>query len=112
MTARQKSLTAATRRTVQGLRKTEHLMPADELRVANVMFTAQYLDPLHPLTSPTAVASFVRAHLAASNALFGEAGDENGSDAYTDVIATLSSPLGDASTDQPYRLPDRPPWQR
>lgn len=55
MTARQKSLTAATRRTVQALRRKEHLGPADELRIANVSFTASYLDNLdshRPLKLP------------------------------------------------------------
>jgi hypothetical protein len=92
MTARQKSLTAATRRTVQALRKREQLTAADELRVANVTWTAHYLDNLDPLTSPTAVASLVRAHLAASKALFGEAGEEDAS-AYAEIIAALASPL-------------------
>jgi hypothetical protein len=116
MTARQKGLQAATRRTVAALRKTGALEACDELKVANVMYTAAQLDGMDPLASPAMIASMTRAHLAACKALFGEPSGPDADAATAELLAILQDPkwlMQDASEDVPYRLPgQRPPWDR
>jgi hypothetical protein len=92
MTARQKSLEAATRRTVAALRKAGSLEAVDELAVANVLFTAGQLDHLDPMASPAMVASMTRAHLAASKALVGGDGASGDEGATTELLAFLHDP--------------------
>jgi hypothetical protein len=118
VTARQKSLTAAARRTVAALKKRRALEEVDELKIQNVYFTADQLDHLNPLASPAMIASMTRAHLAACQALFGQE-PANNDDALAEVIAALSTPLGyagpmgDAPEDGEYRIPGQvPPWMK
>jgi hypothetical protein len=109
MTARQKGLEAAARRTVAALRKAGSLEAVDELRVANVMFTAARLDAMDPLASPAVVASMVRAHLAATKLLFGQ-DVVGGDDGMAEVLALLRDiPLGDAPVEGGYRLAGQAP---
>jgi hypothetical protein len=114
MTARQKSLTAAARRSIAALRKTGALSPGDEIKAANLIYTAGELDAMHPAVSPAMRASMTRAHLAATRALFDEQ-PATSDDATSELLAYLQSPamLGDATGAFGPVIPDQvPPWMK
>jgi hypothetical protein len=100
MTARQKSLTAAAKRSVAALRKAGSLEAVDEIKVQTLLYTSDQLDNMHPEASPAMVASMTRAHLAACRAVFDQepTGDDNGVGELLAALATMPAggPMGDA----------------
>jgi hypothetical protein len=91
MTRPKGTLVAATRRTIQAMKRAGSIEEVDSLVVANVMFTAKLLDELDPDTPPNQVASLARAHLAASKALRGDH-DEAIDGGLGQIIAALATP--------------------
>jgi hypothetical protein len=100
------------------MRKRGAIDALDELRVANVLWTASELDNVPAEASPAMRASMCRAHLAACKALFG--GEPEQEDvATTELLAFLQSPdwlkppVYDPSGDgSGYWTEDRPPGWR
>jgi hypothetical protein len=93
VTARQRTLEAAARRTVAALRKAGSLEDVDDLAIAGVLYSSHYLDHLDPLASPAHVASILRAHQAGLKLLLGRDGGAE-DDGLAEVIAALNTPLG------------------
>jgi hypothetical protein len=95
------------------MRKAGALDQADELKVATVLFSADQLDRLDPLASPAMTASLLRAHLAASKALFDQEQSTTDDDSVmSEFLAILGDVRGDAVTEPGFRTGEVPPWMR
>jgi len=86
---------AAVERTITGLRNLGRLEPVDDATVALTRTLADAMDRVDPTTYPAQLASLARAQLASLRMLRGASEDDSDS-GLSDIIAALSSPMGDA----------------